>query len=85
MSEVFFLPRPDPAQDRLINLFAQSRRRPRLINSLESRDNLLQGRNFYLKYLSCIHIILHALKTISNQSQTRKRWFNYATKLLLYM
>ena len=80
-----FQPRPDPAQDRLINLFAQSRRRPRLINSLESRDNLLQGRNFYLKYLSCIHIILHALKTISNQSQTRKRWFNYATKLLLYM
>ena len=43
-----FQPRPDPAQDRLINLFAQSRRRPRLINSLESRDNLLKGKT-YLK------------------------------------
>ena len=39
-----FQPRPDPAQDRLINLFAQSRRRPRLINSLKSRDNLLEGK-----------------------------------------
>ena len=39
-----FQPRPDPAQDRLINLFAQSRRRPRLINSVNSRDNLLNGK-----------------------------------------
>ena len=39
-----FQPRPDPAQDRLINLFAQSRRRPRLINSVNSRENLLQGK-----------------------------------------
>ena len=39
-----FQPRPDPAQDRLINLFAQSRRRPRLINSLKNRDNLLEGK-----------------------------------------
>ena len=42
-----FQPRPDPAQDRLINLFAQSRRRPRLINSLESRDNLLKGKTYF--------------------------------------
>ena len=39
-----FQPRPDPAQDRLIHIFDQSRRRPRLINSVSSRDNLLQGK-----------------------------------------
>ena len=47
-----FQPRPDPAQDRLINLFAQSRRRPRLINSLKSRDNLLEGKKASLILLS---------------------------------
>ena len=47
-----FQPRPDPAQDRLINLFAQSRRRPRLINSLKSRDNLLEGKITSLILLS---------------------------------
>ena len=65
-----FQPRPDPAQDRLINLFAQSRRRPRLINSLKSRDNLLEGKTTFLilfsKRISIQLLKLFYVRYISN-------------------
>ena len=56
-----FQPRPDPAQDRLINLFAQSRRRPRLINSVNSRDNLLNGK--ILCWYSYTYIYIYSSST----------------------